>query len=500
MKRMFTNHLGIPNEANPATATSTNARIVGRSTHAHPRRSTRKAKRAIITHMRPWLLIFSAATLFAADYEVGPGMPLQSIGAVPWATLQPGDRVWIYWRPEPYREKWVICRQGTAAAPIYVSGVPGPEGQLPIIDGENATTAPGLDFWNDNRAVIKIGGATVPADTMPRHIVIEDLDVRNAYRAFSFTDEVNRRLTYNSNAAAIYVEKGEDIIIRRCRISGSGNGLFVASGDAALSRRILIEANDIRGNGNPGSTFEHNTYTAAVGIEYRYNRFGPLRPGANGSNLKDRSAGLVVRQNWIEGGNRQLDLVEGDDTEGVWNDPSYRETRVIGNVLIENVNDGNRQMVHYGGDNQNPALYRKGTLIFWFNTLVSRRTDRTTWFRLSTNDERADARYNVFYPVAAGNTASWLDTAGILELRLNWTKPAHRASFGEFTGMVANVDLIEGETPGFLDESTEDFRPATGAAILRATPDPAPEEQYWRHRWFIPRLPGPGLGAFAWAE
>ena len=39
-----------------------------------------------------------------------------------------------------YREKWVICRQGTAAAPIVVRGVAGPGGARPLIDGEGATT------------------------------------------------------------------------------------------------------------------------------------------------------------------------------------------------------------------------------------------------------------------------------------------------------------------------------------------------------------------------
>ena len=40
------------------------------------------------------LLVLSVALRvdsYAAVYEVGPGKPLASIGAVPWATLQPGD-------------------------------------------------------------------------------------------------------------------------------------------------------------------------------------------------------------------------------------------------------------------------------------------------------------------------------------------------------------------------------------------------------------------------
>jgi hypothetical protein len=95
----------------------------------------------------------------AAIYDVGPGQPYASIGAVPLATLQPGDSVRIHYRATPYKEKWVICRQGTASQPITFTGVPGPNGELPIIDGVGASTVPGLNYWSENRGVIKIGGA-----------------------------------------------------------------------------------------------------------------------------------------------------------------------------------------------------------------------------------------------------------------------------------------------------------------------------------------------------
>ena len=86
-------------------------------------------------------------------YEVGPNKPYASIGAGPWESLQAGDTVLIYWRSTPYKEKFVICRQGTAAAPITVRGVLGPNGELPVIDGNGATTRSTLNYWNQNRGV-----------------------------------------------------------------------------------------------------------------------------------------------------------------------------------------------------------------------------------------------------------------------------------------------------------------------------------------------------------
>src|SRR5262249_37557153 len=233
-----------------------------------------------------------ALPLPSAASEVGPGQPFASIAGVPWATLEAGDTVLIHWRSEPYREKWVICRQGTAEAPITIRGVPGPEGQLPVIDGDGAITPATLNFWNEVRGVIKIGGANIPPDTMPRYILIENLDIRRGRPPFTFTGRGNLTQTYAMNAAAVYVEKGENIIIRGCTLHDSGNGLFIGSSNPNVSRGILIERNYIYDNGNAGSGFEHNSYTEALGITFQFNHYGPLRAGADGNNLKDRSAEL----------------------------------------------------------------------------------------------------------------------------------------------------------------------------------------------------------------
>ena len=78
------------------------------------------------------LSMFAAAARGeAATYMVGPGQTYATPSAIPWETLQPGDIVLIQWRSTPYTDKWVICRQGTAAAPIVVRGLPGPAGERP---------------------------------------------------------------------------------------------------------------------------------------------------------------------------------------------------------------------------------------------------------------------------------------------------------------------------------------------------------------------------------
>lgn len=441
--------------------------------------------------MRKLLFIFAlivlASSANAAIYEVKPDTALDTIAEVPWATLQPGDTVLI----SAYKEKWVICRQGTAALPITVRGVANASGDLPVIDGNGAVTPLNLNFPGEPRGVIKIGSANIPQDTMPKFIVIENLEVRSAHPNYQFTDDGGNTQTYASPASSIYVEKGENITIRNCKLHDSANGFFVASSDAIVSRDILVEGNYIFGNGIVGSGFQHNNYTAAIGIIFQYNRFGPLRPGAGGNNLKDRSAGFVARYNWIEGGNRSLDLVDGEDSIQIRTAPEYRKTFVYGNILLK-PDGGNNQTTHYGGDSGNTPDYRKGTLYFYNNTIYSTRTGNTVIFRLSTNEDLCDARNNIFFTTNAGTSLAMLVESGVLSLANNWSKTGWRNSFeGGFDGTVSGgSSFVIGTSPGFAKEGLQDFRLlSTSTAINAGTalhPDTLPANnairQYVKHQ------------------
>jgi hypothetical protein len=437
---------------------------------------------------------------------VGPGRGLEAIGDVPWATLSPGDTVLIHRRTEPYREKWVIGRSGTADAPITIRGVPDGEGRRPVIEAAGAVTAPELNYWGEERGIIKVGGSNIPADTTPRFLVIESLEVRGARPGRSFTGDDGRQAEYASNAAGIYVEKAEDLLIRDCVLSDCGNGLFIGIFGGA-TKRMVVEGCYLHGNGIEGSAYEHNSYTAAVGIDFRLNRYGPLRVGCGGNNLKDRSVGTVIRCNWIEGGNRQLDLVDCEDEPALSGDPAYRTTFVFGNVLLEGTDDGNSQIVHYGGDSGKTGSYRKGTLHFYGNTVCSYRSGNTTLFRLSTNNESCDCRGNILYVGQPGSRLAMLDADGNLELRGNWIKPGWVASHGTLRGSILDRggQITDGPV-GFLDEAGRDFRlaessPCRGmgpALAAAAVPAHGLVEQYRMHQTGETRPIGgpPDLGAF----
>ncbi len=458
-------------------------------------------------HMRTVLTLSALTALpfpaLAATFDVGPSAPLTEVDQVPWESLAAGDLVQIHWRLTPYQSKWVIARRGTVEAPIVVRGIAGPDGALPVIEGRDATTRLALDYWNEERSVIKIGGSSVPPDTTPAHIVIEGLEIISGRMPHAFVNDQGASRSYIKNAASIHVEKGEHITIRGCTLRDSGNGLFISSGTSD----VLIEACRIHGNGNVGSAFEHNCYTEALGITYQFNRFGSLRTGADGNNLKDRSADLVVRYNWIEGGNRQLDLVE-TDSAALRDDPAYRSTFVYGNVLIEPDDEGNSQIAHYGGDGGDAAWYRKGTLHFYNNTVVSTRLGNTTLLRLSTPDEHADVRNNIVLVTADGSKLAMLDETGSLALTNNWFKTGWQESHqgGAYSGTVTEQGTITGSTPRFVDISAQDYRLAVGSPCIDAAaglhaaalPDDDVLLHYVRHQSSEPRpsFPPLDLGAF----
>lgn len=418
----------------------------------------------------------------AATYEVGPGKMFSAIGQVPWENLQPGDTVLIGWRPQPYAEKFVLCRQGRPDAPITVRGVPGPDGALPMLDGDGATTRRELDYWGDVRSVIKIGGARRPRDTMPQYIIIENLDIRNAHAPLQFTAGGGNVLQYRANAAAIHVEKAEHLTIRNCRLHDCGNGLFISSDNASASRDILVEGNYFFDNGIARSGLEHNAYTEAAGIIFQFNHFGRLRTNSLGNNLKDRSAGLVVRYNWFDGGNRILDLVDAEDSGIVRRQADYHDASVYGNVLLKLPGDLHAHVVHYGGDGADTANYRKGTLHFYNNTVVSFRAGTTELFWLSSNDERCDSRDNIFHAASPTGKFAVAESAGVFDLGRNWisqgwVKAAAASAAAKFSG---GDLMLTGATPGFVDFSAQDFHLAPGSPC-RADADK------------------PGLGAFGFA-
>lgn len=417
------------------------------------------------------------------DYPVGPGKTYETLGAVPWNDLAAGDTVRIFWRAEPYREKILLRGKGTKDQPIRVCGVPGPAGELPVISGDGATTRKDLAFggW---RPMQDLGLVTIydsQWESKPAHIVIEGLALTKANHSLSYTGTDGVVGPYSEGAACIWVQEGDNVVIRGNTITDCGNGIFTMSksdNEGALTRDILIEGNYLYGNGVSGSYLQHNLYVQAVGAIYQYNYFGRNRPGAEGGNLKDRTAGTIVRYNYFEGGMRQLDLVEVQEHDqlviGVpGTDERYRKSYVYGNLIrVVGSKDGAR-VIHYGYDSI-PENTRKGTL-YCFNNTILMQSDQSKYWRqrvldVSTNEETVEFFNNIVLLIAEtnGQTPSELNLlaeAGIINLGPNLISKGWIEGFNTSGTLNGTNNLIEiGDATKVIDIGT--LAPVQGSPAL----------------------------------
>lgn len=385
------------------------------------------------------------------DYQVGPGAgQLASLDLVPWASLAAGDTVRIFHRAEPYRGKFLVAAAGTASAPVRVCGVKSPAGARPVIDGQNAVTRPGLDYgdsaatsWlHQTRSVIvvkKLGAQ--PWEAFPSHVQIDGLEVRGAKPGNTFTDAAGTVRPYVEFGACIWLDRGHHITLADNVITDCSQGVYAKStddGDFAVTQDIRLAGNHIHGNGVAGKETLHNTYIASANVTYEFNRYGPLRAGAGGNAIKDRSVGTVVRYNRLEGGAHAIDLVEAEDFPAyALAHAAYRTTVVYGNQIVKDAGTGTT--VHYGGDhfgatptsNWGEPFFRRGTLYFYNNTVrLTGTAGAGQLFQLSTTLERAEVWNNVFvfdaaitYPSMRAtqdvNTAYWTP-GGVVNLGRNW--------------------------------------------------------------------------------
>ncbi|MEW6156034.1 MAG: Calx-beta domain-containing protein [Verrucomicrobiota bacterium] len=464
--------------------------------------------------MLPGLLAHSI--LSATVYEVGPNQPLQSLGAVPWDTLEPGDTVNIHFQAGGYHEIILLSNSGTPSEPITIRGVPDPlTGALPIIDGENATTRAGTpwrsSFFEDQGVIVISRKAGTTWGYKPSHIRIEKLHIRNGNKQFMLTRGNGQTVPFSSFASGIYVEFAEHLTIRHCEISGCGNGLFINSKNGGggatqeISDHVLIEHCHIHDNGHVSSFSEHNIYTETAGITFQYNVIGPNASGAHGEGIKDRSAGTVIRYNKIltgkNGVGHAIWILQTQGGKGMIDQqPDYHTTHIYGNVIY-NAPGGGSAMVRYSAGAEDIRVARRGPHYFYHNTLVNHANQtgpNGRWYTVALITPQqwevgqlgwtaiVDCRNNILanLPETAGAKPSDFyllgSDAGDLRLGANWISAGYivfRLPFGgsEFFGTITGADqLIVGTDPKFADLAALDFHLANGSpAIDRAAALPA---------------------------
>ena len=369
-------------------------------------------------------------------YELGPGKAFSELSDVPFDNLKPGDQVRIFFRALPYRGIFILRRSGTKNRPIIISGVPGSDGKLPVIDGEDAVQSQ-KDLSNqDGRWLIRIGDKT-PGD----FVVIKKLHLRNANNAKKYFER-NKSYPFKDNAGGVFVKLGRHVTISECEIHACGNG--VITGYWPDVGFLTIEKSYIHRNGNfknPLSSQEHNLYLGGAKSVVQFNRLSSPR---SGHTLKERGKDTVIRYNWIDhGNNRQLDLVDYS---------LYRNANayVYGNVIIQGKNPRNRNMIHWGGDSKVGS--RAGTLFFVNNTVIGQ-SGRTYYLVTRKRDCSIVLKNNVF----TGSGILW-NYLGRLNGSYNWFSDTIETPPRKFLGK-------KGRLPGFLYFQNIPYFPLPGGGL-----------------------------------
>lgn len=331
----------------------------------------------------------------STTYEVGPGRPYATPGAVPWRDLQPGDEVLIHHRSEPYTDALHLMARGEPTRWITVRGVKGPNGERPVLDGRGARMPVGSLYADADGAGMVIVTRPEGAHNLykPGYLHITGLAVRNVRPAAhvtagavlaQFTDRSGATRPWADFVAGIYVRGATHLAITDCELADNGLGLFINSNSYEYfqTHRVLIADNHFHGNGiiddgNPWQTFsQHNAYVEAIGTVYEHNWFAPPLAGCAGDNIKDRSAGLVLRCNHIQGGADLIALRDpesGFDVEAAavdaWGAPLAADSYVYANNLVT---EDYLQSAIGIGDGYGPRMLRTGRLYFYANRAVAR--------------------------------------------------------------------------------------------------------------------------------
>jgi len=411
-------------------------------------------------------------------YEVGPSQAYSTLASVPFPSMLPGSTVRVHnedttgLHPTEYHEYVQISQQATAEQPFRICGVPDLAGNLPIIDGANATGRP-----DTNSAAVGVGLVTLhnenssgfwPDFPGAAYIAVEGLHFRNAKKGFSYKAADGSTAQWSDSAACVKINQGQNTAFIGNDYENCGNGVFSGMNSGAswagTDLNALWEGSHFRNNGTPGSGEAHQLNLQAWGEVVQFNRIEQYAPGATGANLKSRGLQGIVRYNYLgDGAARQMDLVDVRDASPLMSFESFlgggagslhtlnasdlypadlmaaeQEAWnwhfVYGNIYD---NGSSTLPIHFSEDHDGGEPSRKGSL-FWYNNTFRERLctscsgQKWTLFDTSTGGSNFSSHVE-WQTIHAYNNVIWMDDP---------TKPVFQwNNFNTFIG-VAGRNLL----------------------------------------------------------
>lgn len=360
--------------------------------------------------------------LTGGDYEVGAGKAFTTIQSTPAAnTLAAGSIMRIFntdvtgTSPSTFHEYYQIASlNGTATQPMIVCGVPDSLGNLPILDGANATGQSGtstgaaytfgvLSLWAGGYGRSTPFGYWQSGSAGPSYVSITGLHIRNGTPNFTATPPAGGTpQPYIVGASCVNIRSGSFIDVAGVEMDTCTNGFFTAentnSAWAPVTQFVTIQNGYIHGSGWSTDDTEHQAYFQSFFGVLQGMRISGYLNTALGSNVKWRGVEGIFRYNFIgTGPARDFDLVDNQDaapyvsleaylstvgqsncnaslfcqgdTAGANVIAAYQESAqkdfVYGNMIQ---GASSEYQVHYAEDHDNGMADRNGTLYFYNNT------------------------------------------------------------------------------------------------------------------------------------
>ncbi len=288
-------------------------------------------------------------TLTGKTYDVGPGHPYAMLAdayvAIGSNILSPGTTIRLFnadttgTNPTRYHEYLRLDGQGTQTQPIRIVGCADSAGNLPIIDGSNATSySP-----TDNSVAAQIAGlyqismhhsngfGVYPTINSPAYIIIEGLAFRNGYGTaptasstpnYYYAPGSGTPTQWPNDAACIRPYEGNHVTVRGndmqdCTFGiladfNGNNGWGGFFGDFDLQGNYFTNI----GTDANGGQSQHMAYVQGFRQVIQGNVFDQLKPVSQAGELKMRGVAEVVRYNFFNTSTntRTIDFVEEQDS------------------------------------------------------------------------------------------------------------------------------------------------------------------------------------------
>jgi len=393
-------------------------------------------------------------SLTGGDYEVGAGKAYPTLQSTPAAnTLTPGSiiRVWntdtTGSNPSTFYEDYQVAASGTPTQPVILCGVPDSHGNLPVVDGSNATTQSGASSGEAGLGIITLWaggyGNSTPygyyqaGSSGPSYVTVTGLHVAHATPDYNYTPPGGGAATaYNAFASCLNIRSGAYVDLGGNDLDTCGLGLYTAENSAnawaSITQLVTATGNHIHNSGITGSATEHQVYFESWYGLLQGNLIDQYNPLASGSSVKWRGVEGIFRYNNIASGAARLfDLVDAEDAipyitfEGYLGaagdtncddsgwclgdtlganglaafQESWQKDFIYGNELF---GTSALQQIHYLADGGSGMQDKNGTLYFYSNTLDNAQIVFDTG---SNGDgingffpQRVDARNNILWP------------------------------------------------------------------------------------------------------